>query len=218
MSPKTEDQFKSIREEKRKLILDTALILFANHGYHSTSISNIAKQAGISKGLMYNYFSGKEELLKTIFLNIMTEIMGMLNPDHDDEITDDEAEGFFDKFFSILVENPDQWRLYYQLSIQPDVMQMLMQENMNQQYQESQKIMIDYFVRRDFVDPELAILIFSSLFKGFTFIYAFAPEMFSKELLEKFKQSLKNMFLKKISKEKNEAPTEFDERLGYFLL
>ncbi|MFH2143921.1 MAG: TetR/AcrR family transcriptional regulator [Bacteroidota bacterium] len=218
MSPKTEDQFKSIREEKRKLILDTALTLFANHGYHSTSISNIAKQAGISKGLMYNYFGGKEELLKTIFLNIMAEIMGMLNPDHDDEITDDEAEGFFDKFFEVLINNPDQWRLYYQLSIQPDVMQMLMQENINQQFQESQKIMIDYFVRRDFVDPELAILIFSSLFKGFTFIYAFAPEMFSKELLEKFKQSLKDMFLKKISKEKNEAPTEFDERLGYFLL
>lgn len=218
MSPRTEEQFEDIRESKRKLILDTALSLFANKGYHSTSISTIAKEASISKGLMYNYFSSKEDLLKTIFQSILGTIMDMLNPDQDEEITDEEANGFLDKFFEAITSNPEEWRLFYQLSIQPDVMQILMEENHQLQYMDSQKLLIDYFLRRDFPDPELSILLFSSIFKGLTFMYAFAPEMFSKELLEKFKQTLKDMFLKKITKDKQDIKSEFDEKLGYFLL
>jgi len=39
--------------------MNTVLQLFANNGYESTSISKIALTAGISKGLMYNYFRAK---------------------------------------------------------------------------------------------------------------------------------------------------------------
>ncbi|HET6559885.1 MAG TPA: TetR/AcrR family transcriptional regulator, partial [Prolixibacteraceae bacterium] len=64
--PRTTVQFEAIREEKRKLILETALELFAENGYHGTSISHITKKAGISKGLLYNYFVSKEDVLKNI--------------------------------------------------------------------------------------------------------------------------------------------------------
>ena len=64
MSPKTSGQFKEIRADKKQLIIDTALNLFANKGYHASSISMIAKEAKISKGLMYNYFDSKEALLR----------------------------------------------------------------------------------------------------------------------------------------------------------
>ncbi|HRW21852.1 MAG TPA: helix-turn-helix domain-containing protein, partial [Bacteroidales bacterium] len=63
MSPRTPEQFEEIRLSKHKLILDTAMKLFASSGYHNTSISKIAKEAGISKGLIYNYFDSKEDLL-----------------------------------------------------------------------------------------------------------------------------------------------------------
>ena len=68
MSPRTEEQFEEIRESKKNLIQEVALELFATRGYHSTSISMIAKEADISKGLLYNYFESKEELLNSMQL------------------------------------------------------------------------------------------------------------------------------------------------------
>ena len=64
--PRTEKQFEEIRATKKALILDAALQVFARDGYHNASISKISKQAGISKGLMYNYFNSKEELLEIL--------------------------------------------------------------------------------------------------------------------------------------------------------
>ena len=83
MPPRTEKQFKEIRKDKKKIILDTSLELFAEKGIHSTSISMIAKKAGISKGLLYNYFDSKEELLKEIVFSGMNEIFNLFDPDKD---------------------------------------------------------------------------------------------------------------------------------------
>ena len=66
MCPRTSEQFEDIRESKRRRIMDAAIDCFATTGYHAVSISDLAKHAGISKGLMYNYFSSKDELLKSI--------------------------------------------------------------------------------------------------------------------------------------------------------
>ncbi len=51
-------------EERRLQILDAALEVFAEKSYRGTSIKDIAAAAGMSQGLMYHYFTGKEELLK----------------------------------------------------------------------------------------------------------------------------------------------------------
>ena len=60
MSPRSAKQFKDIRKQKTELIMETALELFAENGFHATSMSQIAKKAGISKGLAYNYFENGE--------------------------------------------------------------------------------------------------------------------------------------------------------------
>lgn len=54
-----------IKNHKEK-ILDTALKLFAKRGYSNTPVSLIASTAGVSQGLMYNYFKGKEALLTAL--------------------------------------------------------------------------------------------------------------------------------------------------------
>ena len=51
-------------DNKKQLILETALKLFASNGYNATPISMIAKEAGVSQGLMYNFYSSKAELLR----------------------------------------------------------------------------------------------------------------------------------------------------------
>jgi AcrR family transcriptional regulator len=89
MSPRTEKQFESIRSEKIKLITETALRLFAQHGYESTSVSMIAKEAGISKGLMYNYFESKNALLKLVMEEGMKGFMEVLNIQNEKVISRD---------------------------------------------------------------------------------------------------------------------------------
>ncbi len=217
MSPKTPEQFEEIRESKKKLIMETALELFANEGFHTTPISKIATKAVISKGLIYNYFKSKEDLLSHIFHDIMDRTMEMLDPNHDDIITNEEAEGFFDRFFDILTSNPQEWKLFYQLSVQQDVMTLLMAENIKQRSQENQKLILNYFSQQNFKDPELAIVMFSSVIKGFTLMYAFAPEMFPDDLLKKIKAQLKEMFINKDQQNKSKE-IKLDERLGYYLL
>jgi TetR/AcrR family transcriptional regulator, fatty acid metabolism regulator protein len=55
------------QEEKRRLILAAAVRVFASRGYHTSRVGDIAEEAGIAHGLLYHYFSSKEEVLETIF-------------------------------------------------------------------------------------------------------------------------------------------------------
>ena len=52
--------------EKQEKILLAALTLFANDGYASTSTSKVAKEAGVSEGLIFRHFGNKEGLLEAI--------------------------------------------------------------------------------------------------------------------------------------------------------
>ena len=54
--------------EKRRLILDAAVRVFARQGFHTCRVSDIADEAGVAYGLVYHYFSSKEEILDTLFL------------------------------------------------------------------------------------------------------------------------------------------------------
>jgi AcrR family transcriptional regulator len=51
-------------EAKREMILHAAIACFARDGFHKTTMSDIASQAGVSDGLAYRYFSGKEEIIQ----------------------------------------------------------------------------------------------------------------------------------------------------------
>ena len=55
------------QEDKRRLILDAAVRVFASKGYHASRVGDIAEEAGVAHGLLYHYFRSKEELLETIF-------------------------------------------------------------------------------------------------------------------------------------------------------
>ena len=54
--------------DKRRLILDAAIRVFARQGFHSCRVSDVADEAGVAYGLVYHYFDSKEEILNTLFL------------------------------------------------------------------------------------------------------------------------------------------------------
>ncbi|MEN1727744.1 MAG: TetR/AcrR family transcriptional regulator [Pseudomonadota bacterium] len=52
--------------QRRQLILEAAMTCFLEHGYHQSGVRDIAKQAGISLGNLYNHFPGKHDVLVEI--------------------------------------------------------------------------------------------------------------------------------------------------------
>lgn len=63
MAPLNDGQLENIRNERKIQIMRAALKTFAENGIKLTKISLIAKEAGISHGLVYHYFKSKEEVL-----------------------------------------------------------------------------------------------------------------------------------------------------------
>lgn len=54
--------------DKRRRILDAAIRVFAEHGFHGARVGDIAEDAGVAHGLLYHYFASKDDVLRTIFL------------------------------------------------------------------------------------------------------------------------------------------------------
>lgn len=70
-------------KEKEQKILDAALILFVERGFHGTSTAEIAKTAGVATGTLFHYFKTKEELINRLYIytkeNMLNEISGHYN-------------------------------------------------------------------------------------------------------------------------------------------
>ncbi len=54
--------------DKRRMILDAAVTVFARQGFHHCRVSDVADEAGVAYGLVYHYFDSKEEILNELFL------------------------------------------------------------------------------------------------------------------------------------------------------
>jgi AcrR family transcriptional regulator len=72
MVPKTQEQYRQIKDEMREKIYSGALRVFSHRGYAATRISDIAKACGISHGLLYHYFSSKDEIFTDLVFNAAT--------------------------------------------------------------------------------------------------------------------------------------------------
>ena len=184
--PRTEEQFEQIRKEKKKLIMDAALELFAMNGFHATSISQIARKAGISKGLAYNYFEGKNELLQAIIDQGFQEVGHMMQPGHDGIPTDKEFAAFIEQSFDLVATDLQHWKLFYSLLLQPTVA-----ENFNERYAEVSeplfKMMYAFIASKGNTDPEGDMMIISSMIEGALLYIIVASDIFP---MEKLKQKV----------------------------
>ncbi|MGI8430346.1 MAG: TetR/AcrR family transcriptional regulator [Solirubrobacteraceae bacterium] len=64
--------------DKRRMILDAAVVVFARRGFHACRVSDIADEANVAYGLVYHYFRSKDEILDTLFLdrwNILLDVI-----------------------------------------------------------------------------------------------------------------------------------------------
>jgi TetR/AcrR family transcriptional regulator, fatty acid metabolism regulator protein len=61
--------------DRRRQILDAAVRVFARRGYHGSRVGEIAEEAGVAHGLLYHYFSSKEQVLQTVFRENWGELL-----------------------------------------------------------------------------------------------------------------------------------------------
>lgn len=122
MPPRRPEQFEELRERSREKILAAALHLFAHKGYEATSIESIAKKARISKGLIYNYFRSKKEILIAIFDDAMKmgEDMVMGQMDIKDPLLRKKA--IIEMTFDMINKRPEYMKLLTVMALQPGVM------------------------------------------------------------------------------------------------
>ena len=164
--------------------MDAALHVFAEDGYHLASVNKIARKAGVSKGLMYNYFESKEDLLKTLIFNVMDEIMEALDVQTKKGL---DKEGFIqiiDTTFDLVIKDPKFWRLYFSISIQPDVMPIIMAK----MWERAEPIMTactKYFEERGHKDSVVMMRYYSAVIDGVQLHYMLDPEGFPIEKVKK---------------------------------
>lgn len=165
MSPRTSHQFETLRKDRRQAILDAALTVFANSGYHSASVSMIAKEAGVSKGLMYNYFESKEQVLLTLVNDLFDTVVDLLRITPGEVLTRERFIELIDLQIDIAVKEPQRWKLYMSLAFQPEVTPLLM-ETMLPKVTPFMMSMSQYFLSKGYEDPVAAMRYFTASVDG----------------------------------------------------
>lgn len=112
MCPRTPEEWDRIRSTSRAHIVQSASEVFAERGFHASSMALIAERARVSKGLPYNYFSSKEELLAAVMDHWLEELETLWNGVAAVRPPAKKLERLLDDFCDSVDRNPDRYRLY----------------------------------------------------------------------------------------------------------
>ena len=110
-------------EERRTGILDAALAVFSESGYHSASIDDIAREAGVSKALIYEHFASKQELYADLIARNareLTQRIGAALVGVELESGSSRLAIGLDAFFAFVEERRDAWRMLFRDVADPE--------------------------------------------------------------------------------------------------
>lgn len=190
--PRTPEQYDLIRKDRRSQIMTVALEMFAREGYGHVSIASLARRAGISKGLMYNYFDGKEALLKEILNHGIEQIMTSLDPNRDGILTRDEFELFFRKTFQLMHDKRAFFSKFFSVIIQPNVKALLEESSLVVFMEKNFALFIDYFSKQGYEDPMLEMFELAVILEGFGIMMIYYDDLadLPPELYRKFEERI----------------------------
>jgi TetR/AcrR family fatty acid metabolism transcriptional regulator len=95
-------------EEKRRVILDAAVRVFARRGFHTSRVGDIAEEAGVAHGLLYHYFASKDEVLQTVFRENWSELLARFEQvEASDEPADEKLRGIVKILLRTWRNDPD---------------------------------------------------------------------------------------------------------------
>lgn len=168
-----------------------AMELFARNGFGNTSISQIAAAAGVSKGLMYNYYESKEALLKAIVQRGFEMGEGMLaSSTRQASGPKDMLRLIVDASLEEVLKNPEYWKLMTSLALQEEVMKTIAPE-VQIKRQEMLEFGKNLFEQLGSKNPVGQALLFAAALDGVMMNFILSPEGYPLEavkdlLIEKF--------------------------------
>jgi AcrR family transcriptional regulator len=114
-------------EERRVAILDSALTVFARRGYHASSIDDIAREAGVSKALIYEHFTSKQDLYAELLEQHAGDLFSALAEAISEAGRDASARLVvgFDAFYGFVEENTVAWRMLFREATDPEAVAVL---------------------------------------------------------------------------------------------
>jgi len=186
MTPRKPGQFKEIRKLSRNTIITAATKVFSEFGYQAT-IEMIAKKAGISKGLIYNYFKSKDDLLEAIFMEGFPYFDKILSvPDKNDTALEKLGQ-VLKTFTRSLQENLTFWKLYQNVMSHPIISSKLTKFK---EYYESVFSPLLFSIFQELngntmneMEIQIEILIFASIMDGIAFDYTIMGDDYPLELV-----------------------------------
>jgi AcrR family transcriptional regulator len=194
---KRQARFEQLRESSKERIERAAMELFAHQGYGNTSISQIAQAAGISKGLMYNYYESKEALLKAIVkkgFDIGNEMTAKGAEMLQNEAPQAILKALINRAFDEVLRTPEYWKLLTSLAFQEEVLKAIAPE-MEEQKQKNIRLGVHLFQQMGYPKPLEQALLLGAALDGVLLQYIIYPDEYP---LENMKQLLIETFCPKI--------------------
>ena len=155
-------------EERRAAILDAALAVFAERGYHASSIDDIARKGGISKALIYEHFASKQDLYTELLEQHAGELFSALAEAISEagrSATARLAVGF-DAFYGFVEEHRVAWRMLFREATDPEAVAVLDRITAEVTAFVAGVIAEDPGVRRNEVDAEHGVQVIAQLLVG----------------------------------------------------
>lgn len=152
MAPRTPEQNEEIREQTRRQIKDAAFQLFAQEGFTDTPVSSIAEAAGVSKGLIYHYFSSKEDILIGIFEDLQQLGEQMMDFSEDQSPTE-RMQQMLERTFYYMEQSSEVIRLMISLALQPDAVERL-HPHIQKENERQVKVLSGILEQMGYEDPE----------------------------------------------------------------
>lgn len=177
MAPKSSQQFAEIRQKRQEKIEAAALELFAEQGFHNTSITAIAKAAGISKGLLYNYYDSKEDLLHQIIDRAMGDGEELMEAFlHVDIPLFQKVASIVEGAIQMIINDPHHWKLMTALALQGDIMESI-GKKIEQKKEETIALAAAVFEQMGFKEPRKEALFLGAALDGLMIHYiSLGPE------------------------------------------
>lgn len=155
---------------QKDAILRAALKLFAKNGYASTPVSQIAKTARVSQGLMYNFFSSKEELLKEMMSLGFADIRSSMSSYGELSDPREAIATHIRKTLEIVKQNKELWKLLHTIRLQ-DKVAVAMQKQFQKVVESVAVIFQSAFSKLGYSRPDLQALLFLAQIDGLVILY-----------------------------------------------
>ncbi len=100
--------------DRRQLLLEAGLEVFAEHGYHATSLEQVAERAGVSKALIYEHFDSKADIHRVLLEANRDELLGRVFGALEGlEQPEERLRAGHDAFLAFVEERRDAWRMLF---------------------------------------------------------------------------------------------------------